>query len=228
MDLKERFRGLLEKLRIDPETLPKGTMALLESSRYSSLCADARRWGSRAENRLALAYEIESEHRRGVGVLLRNLYDDHRKSHCDAIPEENTSPPYFHNLSPSLPACWKTGIAVLCEGPKDARCLWSLGIPAIAYLGRSPTRAHLNCLSRYSSAIFWIPDSDVLNPRDPQASEVRDRVGNNCRSLGIQLRTVSLPVGCKDPALLAKEERWIETIRGCYRNFVRTVGVKDP
>jgi len=207
---EETIQALVE-LGINPATVPKGAVKFLWAQEYRHINEETKRWASTPLNNRALAYEIETEHQRHVGILLRNLHKEKPLSaHLAVVPKEGT---YWHNFSPALEHVWKTGVAVLVEGPKDARVLASYGVSqAMAYLGSAPSKAHLETISRYARALVWIPDNE---PLDPAVVARRKWVEKAAKAFGLHLRIPKLPV--KDPAMLAFEHS------DCLQQLLKTV-----
>lgn len=187
----------LRSLGIEPLAVPKGVVRLLQRSDMDAMGGRISSWSSHPNNHLALAYEVETETRRHVGVVLRNLHLDRgRKSHLTEVNE--TEEALWHNFTPALPIIWSTGIAVLVEGPKDARILFEYAIPALAYLGQVPSPDHWEVVARYAHTVIWIPDNEVLTYKVRQRREQSHQSG---KDRGLVVWEVKLPV--KDAGELA-------------------------
>jgi len=149
------------RLGIDPDTIPMGTASLVKADQYKAFGGRAFAWSINSQNDPAIAYEVETEHQRGVGVILRNLWPRSRGGAHLMLKPPEIDVPTWHNFSSAISHIWSSGIALLVEGPKDARVLWSNGIfPVVAYLGQAPSTKHLTCLRRYTKTILWYPDND--------------------------------------------------------------------
>jgi hypothetical protein len=191
---------------IDPLTTPPGTVRLLSAAEFKHLGQRAFIWSLNPNNSQALAYEIETEHERHVGIVLRNLHSDkERAAHLTLV---NGPGPFWHNFTPSLDWVWETGVAVLVEGPKDARFLYSHQIPAMAYLGAAPSTNHLRVLGRYTHTVIWIPDNEPLT-REVVAR--RKQVMANATKQGLNIRQFRIPV--KDPAELIRRPDYVPTLK---------------
>jgi hypothetical protein len=202
--METQLQQILEGLGINPRSMPPGQVNLLDRRQIHSLGGKAIPWAKDPLNSPALAYAIDDEHRTPVGMVLRNLHSGPDRSHLTIVEGKG---PFFHNLHCSLPVFYDTGVAVLVEGPKDARVLWTNGIPAAAYLGPAPGKEHLKVLNRYVDVILWIPDSD------PYSFEVENRkkkVHQIAESIGINLIEFKIPE--KDPAELIKNPSWFGKI----------------
>jgi hypothetical protein len=196
----------LADLGIDGSTCPPGTVRLLKAEEYRHFDDVTFKWSLNPNNDRALAYEIETEHKRGVGVILRNLHREKaKKGHRTVVTVE---PPLWHNFSPSLPKIWETGVAVLVEGPKDARVLHQEGIQAVAYLGAAPTSKHLKIMARYASVIIWIPDNE---PLDPAVVRRREQVMEFATQHKLIMRQIKLP--CKDAGELVDHPDYIPVLK---------------
>lgn len=191
----------LQRFGIDPTTVPEGTVSLLSAGQYRGINVDTRVFAQNPLNAKVLAYEVETEHKRAEGLVLRNLFSSKEtKAHLTVT---ESSPPLWHNFTPALPRIWETGVVVLVEGPKDARVLWSLGVlNVVAYLSSVPSRKHLKCLSRYASVIVWVPDND---PVSKEKSSREMRTEKEATKQGLWLRKVSLRYA-KDPGDLGLEK----------------------
>lgn len=202
MDLETQ--EILLDLGIDPKTVPDGTVKLLEAADYRFLSERAVSWAKSPFNQKALAYEIETEHKRHAGIVLRNLYKEkEHKAHLTIVPEGQEGP-FWHNWTPALDQIWETGIATLVEGPKDARMLHSLGIHALAYLGQAPSAAHLKTLVRYAHTILWIPDNESLTPETEKRRKLVELIA---AKIGLRLRKFKRPN--KDAGDLIKDPKQI-------------------
>lgn len=179
----------LAKYGINSETVPEGTVKLLPRFQLLSLGGDVAKWAMRPNNDWAVAYEIETEEKRAVGLVLRNLHPKKPEAAHHTVTTEEILP-LWHNWTPALPHIWKTGTAVLVEGPKDARVLHSFDIPALAYLGSAPSTDHLKTLQRYAHTIVWIPDNEPLTY---QVKVRREQVLEIAKSLGLCVRLPKIP-----------------------------------
>lgn len=204
-----RTRETLLGLGIIPETVPPGSMRFLNWRALQSLgekSHDCRQWIRNPNNREAIGYSVDSEHKPCVGVVLRNLHTGLKKDHKAITPDIS---PLWHNFIHALPQVYKLGVAVLCEGPKDARVLASAGIPAIACLGVIPSHEHLRVIRRYAGTVLWIGDQDQV---DDGRAEIRLlRAKRQSRELGIGFYTYR--ISAKDPAELAGNTEELQRIR---------------
>lgn len=192
--MDEATKKVIKDLGIDPATVPPNQVRLLNAKEISSLGKEAEEWAKDTRNIPALAYSIDDEFKAPVGLVLRNLQKGADKRHLTVSKGEG---PFWHNLHCSLPAFYESGIAVLVEGPKDARVLWSNGIPAAAYLGPAPGSEYLRVIKRYADVVLWIPDVD------PETRILRNRkqqVHDQAKQLGLLL--VEYKIEAKDPAEL--------------------------
>lgn len=206
MDAKTR--EILEGLGIPPATVPSGSVKFLGWKELRALgerSRDCRLWTINHDNREAIAYSVDHEHKPCVGIVLRNLFSGQRKDHKALTPDLK---PLWHNFHNALPQVYKLGVAVLVEGPKDARVLASADIPVIATLMAIPSHEHLRTIRRYAGTILWIGDRDVPDER----VEIRLlRARRQSRELGLDFMEFKIPV--KDPALLAGNIEWLSKIR---------------
>ena len=215
MDVKTS--EVLSSLGIDPSSCPTGTVKLLDSSEYKHFNEEVFKWSLNIYNRQVLAYEIESEHKRGVGLILRNLFSEKsRASHRTVVSVE---PPLWHNFTPALPLVWKLGVVVLVEGPKDARFLHQFGIPTVAYLGSAPSIKHIRSIHRYAKVILWIPDNE---PLDESVKRRRNQVIETSLKLNITLRQIKLP--CKDAGELKNHLDYIPKLKDLVEESSLLVG----
>jgi hypothetical protein len=196
---------IISELGIDPATVPNGQVKLLNYAQIKSIGGKAEAWVRSPKNYPALAYSVDDEHNSPVGILLRNLHKGKDRSH---IMVSRGPGPFWHNLHCSLPTFYDTGITILVEGPKDARVLWSNGIPAAAYLGPAPGDQHLRVIKRYSDVILWIPDMDQSTP---ELLRRKAKVHENAKSLELLLVEYRIPE--KDPAELINSPYWFDCIR---------------
>lgn len=177
-------------LGIDPTSVPEGVLNLLKAATFCSLSDTASHWGQNPHNQEALAYVLETEFDSQAGILLRNLHmEKDKKDHLTVTKGKGV---YWHNWSPALPYIYKTGTAVLVEGPKDARVAWSCGIKnVLAYLGSAPHRNHLKTLWRYCKSIVWVPDNDGFG----QEVKAREKASQDLMTkMGFTVRIKKLPV----------------------------------
>jgi hypothetical protein len=199
----------LRGLGIQPETVPPGSVRFLGWEELRSLgekSRDCRLWIISPNNREAIAYSVDHEHKPCVGIILRNLFSGAKKDH-KAITSDLS--PLWHNFHHALPRVYKLGVCVLCEGPKDAMVLASADIPAIAVLGVIPSHEHLRVIRRYAGLVLWIGDRDVV---DDGRAEIRlIRAKRQARELGLGFMDFKIPV--KDPAMLAGNQEWLGRIR---------------
>jgi len=190
--------AVIVSLGIDPATIPDGTVKLLERDAMKAAGGRIESWSSHPNNRKALAYEVETESTRHVGVVLRNLFfEKEKRSHLTEVSP--TEEALWHNFTPALPIIWETGVAVMVEGPKDARVLFGYMIPAVAYLGPVPSPDHWDVISRYAHSVLWIPDNEPLSRIVRDRREESRQTG---RSKGVYVWDVKLP--CKDAGALAQ------------------------
>jgi DNA primase len=202
----DRTRGVLEGLGVDPEGVPPGSVKVLGERELGCLGKTVASWMKAPQNREALAYAIDTEHESHIGLVLRNLFMDEKKSHCQIVKKRGTN---WFNLHNALPEFYKLGVGVLVEGPKDALVLQSHGVPTVACLGVVPTSGHLKTLVRYMKAVLWIRDND---PPSIQADlRVRD-THQKAQKLGLNL--ISFPIPGKDPAELYKYPEYFTKISG--------------
>lgn len=201
----DRTQEELLKLGIEPSTVPPNQVKLLEASSFIHLSKKAFHWGSNPDNKLALAYCIDDEDKAFVGLVLRNLHGGAKRS---SITVTTSKKALWHNLHPCLKEFYETGLAVLVEGPKDARVLWSNGIKATAYLGSQPSYDHLSVMKKYVNAILWIPDND---PPSREVQARKKKVLEEASSLGLLISELKIPE--KDPAELVKSPVWFEKIK---------------
>jgi hypothetical protein len=207
----------LELLGINPSTVPPGTVSLLSLDQLTSLGGDTASWASRPYNSPALAYEVETIKSRHVGLVLRNLYSDDRRSLKMDAPEQNLA--LWHNLTPSLPIVWSSGVALLVEGPKDARFLFSYGLPALAYLGSLPSPSHWDDLLLFCKAVMWLPD------KDPFQLRVQKRRQESLLSAKLKgLIVWQVDLHAKDPAALVGNYDEIFALKSRYDELVTVVG----
>lgn len=199
VDVDAQTAEVLTDLGIKIDTVPSGTVRLLQRWEIFEIGSAAKAWATSLDNAPALAYEIETETMRHVGLLLRNLYLDksRRSMHVEAPTVREA---LWHDFSTALPQIWRSAVAVLVEGPKDAKVLFSYGIPAIAYLTGEPSQEHIKVLVRYAKALVWVPDSDLFE-RNYVKGKKRERVIALFKKYGFLYRVVKIPVG--DPADLA-------------------------
>jgi hypothetical protein len=196
-------------LGIPPETVPLGSVRFLGWEELRGLgekSHDCKQWILSTNNREAIAYSVDHEHKPCVGIVLRNLHSGAKKDHKAITPDLK---PLWHNFYYALPQVYKLGVCVLCEGPKDARVLASADIPAIAVLGVVPSQEHLRVIRRYAGTVLWIGDRD---PVDDGRAELRaNRAKYQARELELGFFDFRIPV--KDPALLAGNQEWLGRIR---------------
>jgi hypothetical protein len=214
--MDETLKSILTDLGIDSGKCPENEVKLLNQSQIISLGGRATDWGKSIRNHPCLAYRVDSEFDSPVGLALRNLVKGEGKSSILVYKGEG---PFWHNLSKTLEVFYKTNLAVLVEGPKDARVLWNKDIPAAAYLGSSPSYKQLLTISHYVDNILWIPDNDPPSrERDKRISETY----KNCSKLNLKLIEYSLEV--KDPAELAFSESEFQRLEKRYlelKGFLR-------
>ena len=207
MDAKTR--QILAGLGISPERILPGSVRFLGWEELRSLGAkshDCKQWIRNVNNREAIGYSVDHEHKPCVGVVLRNLHSGAKKDHKAIVPDIK---PLWHNFYHALPQVYKLGICVLVEGPKDAMVLASAGIPAIAVLMAIPSHEHLRTIRRYAGTVLWIGDRD---PVDGDRAEIRvNRAKRQARELELGFLTFKIPV--KDPAELAGNHEWLKKIR---------------
>jgi hypothetical protein len=231
--MDEALTQQLKMLGIDPRNLPAGTVGLLHREQIATLGDDPARWVMKPHNSPALAYEIETEHKRHVGLALRNLYSGKPHASHHTVTNE-TELPLWHNWTPALPTVWNTGVIVLVEGPKDARVLHTHGIQAVAYLSNTPTQQHLKVIQRYAHTIIWIPDNE---PLDDKVKRRHQQIATTAQQFKLNLRQFRIPA--KDPAELAQTPDEIHKIRekvqaasklggGGYRAPSRQLGEQVP
>lgn len=202
--MDEATEKVVISLGMDPSSIPVGSVKLLNASEISRLGNRALSWSRDPNNTPALAYAIDNEFETHVGVILRNLHPGKLKAHL-TITRGNG--PFWHSFVDALPAFYDSGVAVLVEGPKDARILWSYRIAAAAYLGSSLGKSHLKVVRRYVSVALWIPDCD---PPTKENQERKRSVKYAADEMG--LRLVEFPIPLKDPADLVNEPSWFERI----------------
>jgi hypothetical protein len=204
-----KTQQILEGLGIRPSTVPPGSVRFLGWEELKGLgerSRDCQAWIRNANNRAAIAYSVDSEHKPCVGIILRNLYSDSRKDHKAITLDLH---PLWHNFFHALPQVYKLGVCVLVEGPKDARVLASADIPAIACLGVIPSHEHLRVIRRYAGTVLWIGDRD---PADSDRAEIRlSRARRQARELAFGFFDFRIPT--KDPAELAGNTEWLGRIR---------------
>lgn len=208
--MDEATREVLEDFGIIPASCPDGTVRVIPKAQYMFLkTPESLYFSDDPMNKEVIAYEIENEHQRGVGLVLRNFYPrDRGGRHLTIIPS-GTQGPFWHNFTPALELTWKMGVAVLVEGPKDARVLFGYDVPAMAYLGAAPKKSHLRCIRRYAHSVIWIPDNDPV--LTPEVEELRGAVIGDAKKYGISLYHVK--IGVKDPGDLAKKPSEIHKIK---------------
>ena len=204
-----KTQQILAGLGIPPSTVPVGSVKFLGWEELRGLgerSRDCQIWIRHPNNREALAYSVDHEHKPCVGVVLRNLYGGEQKDHKAITPDLS---PLWHNFYHALPQVYKLGVCVLVEGPKDARVLASADIPAIACLGVIPSHEHLRVIRRYAGTVLWIGDRD---PADNGRAEIRVvRAKRQARELELGFFEFRIPT--KDPALLAGNQEWLGKIR---------------
>lgn len=205
------FEDAVAALGIDPTKLPSGTMGWMTAADYAGLTDVSEKFATilksfakNPDNKNVLVYEVENEHDRFVGLVLRNLHSVKARSrHLTVIFNSEKGDefpgPFFHNLTPALELAWPSGPLVAVEGPKDARVLYQEGIPAVAYLGAAPSQEWLKSIRRYTSLLIWIPDND--GELDPKIEWRRKKVLDDAADLNIVVRTIKLR-GSKDPGKL--------------------------
>ena len=196
----------LTNLGINPSAVPKGFVGLLEKSVMAGISPNAAEWCKRRNNDVALAYNIDTEFKTSVGLILRNLHFGKDRAHLTVCYEKEE--PTWALLQNSLPSFYESRKAVIVEGPKDALVLHTLGIPAAGYLGSSCSRGHLQVLSRYVEVVIWIPDND---PPSEQKLEREQQMHRICHNLGLRLIQYLLPPGIKDTGEFAEDP--IQAIR---------------
>ncbi len=208
---------------INPDLVPDGTVRLLSAAVYGNINERTQKWVKSIHNLSALAYELETEAKRGAGVLLRNMFSDKERASRTTVATGDG--PFWHNWSPSLPEVWRTGVAVLVEGPKDARVCWQYGIPAIAYLGGVPSREQFRIISKYATTVVWVPDQEDLLP---QVASARRKVSDTASSFGILLKNFVMrkPTtgGKVDPGDLVKMPDEVSRLQMFYRETVLIAG----
>ena len=206
MDLKTR--EFLGKLGIRVETVPLGSMKLLDWEELQGLgerSVDCRNWIRNPNNRAAIGYSIDTEHKPCVGIVLRNLHSGVRKDHKTIAPDLK---PLWHNFFGAIPEVYRLGMVVLVEGPKDARVLASAGIPVMACMAAIPSHEHFRVIHRYASTVIWIGDRDAPDER----TEARlNKARWQTRELGLKFVEITIPA--KDPAELANNPEWLKRIR---------------
>lgn len=210
------LRTALTNLGINPEAVPKGFVGLLEQSIIEKISPDAAQWTKRKNNGVALAYNIDTEFKQSVGLILRNLYFGKDRAHLTICYEKEE--PTWALLQNSLPSFYRSRKAVIVEGPKDALVLHTLGIPAAAYLGASCSSKHLQVLAKYVEVVVWIPDND---PPSDQKAEREAKMHSYCNFLGLRLIQYPLPDGTKDTGEFAADP--IQAIR--LENFIDSLVV---
>lgn len=219
--MDDRTAEVLVEYGINPSTVPQGTVKLLTANEYKNLGKDALLWAQHPQNDPAMAYEIETEHQRAAGLVLRNL---HPRSQSNVRPHLTLfqhDVPFWHNWTPALPLMWETGVVALVEGPKDARVMYSEGIRnVLAYLGPVPSIEHLKVLRRYVHTIVWFPDNEVL---DPETASRRDFVLRKAQEFGLSVRHPKLPA--KDPGVLVLQRpRYFDEIRKTLQEIIALAG----
>lgn len=207
--LDERTRRILQGFGIPSETVPPGSVRFLGWEELRSLgqkSSDCRKWIRNPNNREAIGYSVDHEHKPCVGIVLRNLHTGPKKDHKAITPDLG---PLWHNFYYALPQVYKLGVCVLVEGPKDAMILASADIPAIAVLMAIPSHEHLRTIRRYAGTVLWIGDRD---PVDGDRAEIRvSRAKRQAKELGLGFFDFRIPA--KDPALLAGNQEWLKRIR---------------
>jgi hypothetical protein len=200
---------ILGKLGIPPDSVPPGSVRFLGWDELQGLgekSYECKQWIRNPNNRAAIAYSVDHEHKPCVGIILRNLHSGHKKDHKAITPDLS---PLWHNLYHVLPRVYELGVCVLCEGPKDARVLASADIPAMAVLMAIPSSEHLRTIRRYVHTVLWIGDNDS---NDNGREEIRImRAKRQAREFELGFYTFKIPV--KDPAMLAGNQEWLEKIR---------------
>jgi hypothetical protein len=200
---------ILKKMGISPETVPIGSVRFLGREELWNLgekSRDCRLWAISPNNKEAIAFSVDHEHKPCVGIILRNIYSGVRKDHKALTPDLS---PLWHNFYHALPRIYECGVCVLVEGPKDALVLASAGIPAIAVLMAIPSHEHLRVIRRYARTVLWIGDRD---PVDDGRAEIRlVRVHRQAREFGVGFFEFKIHV--KDPAMLAGNQEWLSKIR---------------
>jgi hypothetical protein len=191
------------------------------AAEYRTHSPRADTWARHPDNDPVVVWEVEREHHRGAGVILRNLHGGARRAHLTLLEADVTEGPYFHNLHPALPGIWGTRVVVACEGPRDARVLHQAGVPAVAYLGQVPTEAWWRVLRRYAAAVVWVPDNDIHT--DPRTRERRAEVPWRVTALGLGFRTLTLR-GVKDPGELVDHPGELERLIVVTREMSRRHG----
>jgi hypothetical protein len=203
----ETTRQTLEGLGIPPETVPPGSVKFLSWKELRALgmrSRDCKLWTINPNNREAIAYSVDHEHKPYVGIILRNLHSGARKDHKAITPDIK---PLWHNFYHAVPQVYRLGVCVLVEGPKDARVLASANIPAIAVLMAIPSHEHLRTIRRYAGTVLWIGDRD---PADDRAEIRVNRAKRQARELDLGFFDFKIPT--KDPALLAGNTEWLGKI----------------
>lgn len=209
-------RQVLERLGIDPTTVPAGAVRLLDQAAISQLSPRAAQWAQSPLNRVALAYAVDTEHVSTVGVQLRNLHTGPARDYLLVTRGEG---PFWHNLHHALPRVYRDGVGVLVEGPKDARVLAAHGVAAVAYLGIAPTAGHLRVWRRYAGVVVWVPDTmSATRERWLQIKRIRQQ----CQDLDIRLIELGIPT--KDPAELVNDPAALERVIQRIRDVVDLVG----
>lgn len=190
--------SVIASLGIDPATVPPGTVKLLHRPEMAAMGGRIESWSSHPNNREALAYEVETETRRHMGLVLRNLHRaKEKRSHLTEV--NPTEEALWHNLTPSLPIIWEYGVAVLVEGPKDARVLYQYFIPSVAYLGPVPSPDHWTVMQRYAHTVIWIPDNEPMSFKTRQR---RQQALESGKAKGLSIWEVKIPA--KDAGELVK------------------------
>lgn len=203
---------VLRDLGINPKSVPPGKVNLLNNQQISSLGETAKKWSLRPENHEALAYSLEDEFK-VQGLVLRNLIKSGpAKAHLTVTNNEG---PMWHGLLENLRTLYKNKLAVICEGPKDARVLISNGVPAAAYLTSVPSKGHLKVIKRYVNGIIWFPDQDYLTK---EVRDRKDRVYQTCKEMNLKLYEHKIPA--KDPGELAKNPEFLKRIREQWEELV--------
>jgi hypothetical protein len=208
----------MAQLGVDPRTIPPRTVKLFQREQLFLMGDDAIKWARHEQNAPALGYEIETEFKRHVGFVLRNLHPNKPQASHYTVTDERELP-LWHNWSFGLPLAWSMGVLGLVEGPKDARVLHGHGLPVVAYLGPAPSTDHLRTAKRYVHTVMWIPDNEPLTP---QVARRRQGVIEAAKSMGLQIRQLSIPV--KDPALLAHRTQDVADLKRRFLEASRIGG----
>lgn len=207
----------LEKLGIDGNKVPEGEVKFLTKDLYCDISEDTQKWVKMPQNDKALAYRIETEVNPSAGILLRNLYTSKKES--SRLTVTNGDGPYWHNFRNGLKLAWEMGVAVIVEGPKDARFLYQYDIPAIAYLGANPGKAHISILSKYLNNVIWIPDNEDLQY---QVKEARKKALEEFERNKVRVTTIK--IAAKDAGELKGNNSEIKRIQKIVKDISKMSG----